>query len=218
MQVQRVLSPVTGLESWTVLGDDGPIQPIEAYLAYLTDIERSPNTIKAYAHDLKDYFTFLDLQGLDWREVRLEDLGESVAWLRRPPGMREGNIALLPSVEHHCTEGPDRPAEHLPPRCERPSEPHPGAELEIDARATTERTPVAIVSSSHVDVATGRSTVVRPVHQWDVGSLTGWSSMAGAPRLPCLPPPSRRGDGGPRRALSGQLGRWDAIRARCHVR
>lgn len=36
MQVQRVLSPVTGLESWTVLGDDGPIQPIEAYLAYLT--------------------------------------------------------------------------------------------------------------------------------------------------------------------------------------
>ncbi|SEH03697.1 hypothetical protein SAMN05444920_14215 [Nonomuraea solani] len=32
MQVQRVLSPVTGLESWTVLGDDdGPIQPIEAY-------------------------------------------------------------------------------------------------------------------------------------------------------------------------------------------
>lgn len=103
MQVQRVLSPVTGLESWTVLGDDGPIQPIEGYLAYLTDIERSPNTIKAYAHDLKDYFTFLDLRGLDWREVRLEDLGEFVAWLRRPPGMREGGIALLPSVEHHCT-------------------------------------------------------------------------------------------------------------------
>lgn len=91
MQVQRVLSPITELESWTVLGDDDrPIQPIEAYLAYLTDIERSPNTIKAYAHDLKDYFTFLHLQGLDWREVRLEDLGEFVAWLRRPPGMREG--------------------------------------------------------------------------------------------------------------------------------
>ncbi len=53
MQVQRVVSPVTGLESWTVLGDDSPIQPIEDYLAYLTDIERSPNTIKAYAHDLR---------------------------------------------------------------------------------------------------------------------------------------------------------------------
>ena len=60
-----------------MLGDDDvPVQPIERYLAYLTSIERSPNTIKAYAHDLKDYFTFLARRGLDWREVRLEDLGE----------------------------------------------------------------------------------------------------------------------------------------------
>jgi len=51
MLVQRVLLPATRRESWTVLGDDGPVQPIERYLAYLTDIERSPNTVKAYAHD-----------------------------------------------------------------------------------------------------------------------------------------------------------------------
>ncbi|TDE25014.1 hypothetical protein E1295_45140 [Nonomuraea mesophila] len=45
-------------ESWTVLGEAGvPIEPIERYLAYLPDIDRSPNTVKAYAHDLKDYFT-----------------------------------------------------------------------------------------------------------------------------------------------------------------
>jgi integrase/recombinase XerD len=36
---------------------------------------RPPNTIKAYAHDLKDYQVFLAGQGLDWREVRLEDAG-----------------------------------------------------------------------------------------------------------------------------------------------
>lgn len=105
MLVHRVLSPITRLESWTVLGDDDvPVGPVERYLAYLTDIERSPNTIKAYAHDLKDYFTFLELRGLEWREVRLEDLGEFVAWLRRPPKMRNGNVTVLPSVEHHCTE------------------------------------------------------------------------------------------------------------------
>jgi len=79
MLVQRVLMPVSSLESWTVLADHGPVEPIERYLAYLTDIERSPNTIKAYAHDLKDWFDFLDVRGLDWREVRLEDLGEFVA-------------------------------------------------------------------------------------------------------------------------------------------
>ncbi|WP_418896311.1 tyrosine-type recombinase/integrase [Streptomyces cupreus] len=47
------------------------VGPIERYLAYLTDIERSPNTVKAHAHDLKDWFVFLDRRGLDWREVRL---------------------------------------------------------------------------------------------------------------------------------------------------
>ena len=103
MLVQRVLMPASSLESWTVLGDDDvPVEPVERYLAYLTDIERSPNTIKAYAHDLKDWLVFLDQRGLDWREVRLEDLGEFVAWLRLPPSGRDGRVALLPSADHHC--------------------------------------------------------------------------------------------------------------------
>jgi hypothetical protein len=71
------------------------------YLAYLTDIERSPNTVKAYAHDLKDYWIFLRHRGLDWREVRLEDIGEYVAWLRLPPTGRDGHVAVLPSVQPH---------------------------------------------------------------------------------------------------------------------
>jgi len=84
--VQRVVPPSSRRESWTVIGRDGvPIEPVERYLAYLTDVERSPNTVKAYAHDLKDWFVFLDHRGLDWREVRLEDVGQFVAWLRLPP-------------------------------------------------------------------------------------------------------------------------------------
>src|SRR5882762_9715468 len=105
MRVQRVMSPVSSLESWTVLGDDdAPVAPIERYLGYLTDIERSPNTIKAYAHDLKDWWVFLTCRGLDWCEVRLEDVGEFVGWLRLPPVVRGGQVTVLPSVEHHCTE------------------------------------------------------------------------------------------------------------------
>ena len=88
MLVQRVLLPAARRESWTVLGDDGPVRPIEGYLAYLTDIERSPNTVRAYAHDLKDWFVFLAGRGLDWREVRLEDVAGFIAWLRRPPAAR----------------------------------------------------------------------------------------------------------------------------------
>ncbi|MGH3515957.1 MAG: tyrosine-type recombinase/integrase [Haloechinothrix sp.] len=100
--MQRVEMPASRVLSWTVLGeDDVPIEPIERYLAYLTDIERSPNTIKAYAHDLKDFWVFLRQRGLDWREMRLEDIGEFVAWLRLPPAGRDGQVAVLPSVQPH---------------------------------------------------------------------------------------------------------------------
>jgi hypothetical protein len=102
MLVQRVAMPARGAQSWTILGDDDvPVGPVERYLAYLTDVERSPNTVKAYAHDLKDYWTFLTFRRLDWREVRLEDLGEYVAWLRLPPAGRGGQVAVLPSVRPH---------------------------------------------------------------------------------------------------------------------
>ena len=102
MHVQRVAMPASREESWTVLGDDGiPVESAERYLAYLTAIERSPNTIQAYALDLMDYFTFLGSRGLDWREVRLEDIGEFAAWLRLPEAGRGGAVAVLPSVQPH---------------------------------------------------------------------------------------------------------------------
>jgi integrase/recombinase XerD len=99
MRVQRVVPPGSLVESWTVLGDDDiPVEPVERYLAYLSAIERSPNTVRAYAFDLKDYFVFLGYRGLDWREVRLEDLGDYVAWLALPPCGRAGQVAVLPSA------------------------------------------------------------------------------------------------------------------------
>jgi integrase/recombinase XerD len=97
--VQRVVMPGHGTESWTVLGDDDvPVGPAERFLAYLSSIGRSPNTVKAYAHDLKDFLQFLAFRDLDWREARLGDVGEFVAWLRLPPPGRTGAIAVLPSA------------------------------------------------------------------------------------------------------------------------
>lgn len=105
MRVQRVLMPGSGVESWTVLDDDlVPLDPVEQFLAYLASIERSPNTVRAYAHDLKDWFTFLARRGLDWRAVTLEDVAGFVSWLRLPPAARAGLVQVLPLVEHHCAE------------------------------------------------------------------------------------------------------------------
>src|SRR5690606_39793352 len=52
-------------------------------------------------HDLKDYWSFLAARNLDWREVRLEDVGEFVAWLRLPPAARDGRVTLLSTVQAH---------------------------------------------------------------------------------------------------------------------
>lgn len=104
MLVHQVVVPGSGIRSWTVLGDDDvPVIPVDRFLAYLTDIGRSPNTVKAYAHDLKDYWSFIGFRGLDWREARLEDVGEFVAWLQLPPAGRSGEVAVLPSAAAQVT-------------------------------------------------------------------------------------------------------------------
>jgi site-specific recombinase XerD len=94
------------MDSWTLLGPDLlPVEPVERWLTYLTVAERSPNTIKSYAHDLKDWFVFLDGARVDWRAVRLEDFGGFIGWLRLPPAARTGSVVVLPSVEAYCSAG-----------------------------------------------------------------------------------------------------------------
>ena len=110
MRVQRVLMPGAGFESWTVLGEDHmPVEPVERFLSYLASIEKSPNTIKAYAHDLKDWLTYLDRHGVDWRAARLEDVAGFVAWLRLPPQARDGRVSVLPTVEPYLLGGQREP-------------------------------------------------------------------------------------------------------------
>ena len=104
MRVQRLVMPGSGVESWTLLGDDQvQVEPVERFLAYLSAIERSPNTVKAYAHDLKDLFVFLRGRGVEWAAVTLEDVAAFAGWLRLPPAGRDGRVAVLPTAETHCS-------------------------------------------------------------------------------------------------------------------
>ena len=85
MRVQRVRMPVTDAESWTVLNDGCRPQPaIEQYLSYLAAIERSPNTVRAYATSLKLWFEFLGQVGFEWNEAGVDDVARFVSWLRAP--------------------------------------------------------------------------------------------------------------------------------------
>lgn len=85
MRVQRVLPLGGGAESWTVIGGDlRPVGPLERYLAWLSRIERAPTTVRAYAHDLKTFWEFVEARGLQWERISLEQLGEFTARLRSP--------------------------------------------------------------------------------------------------------------------------------------
>lgn len=83
MKVQRIKNS-KGI-SWIVLDNSyKPVEPIQSYLHYLRSLNRSPNTIHAYACHLKLYWEFLNVAGLDWQQVSLENLADFIHWLRQP--------------------------------------------------------------------------------------------------------------------------------------
>ena len=100
LQVVRVELGHPREVSWTVLDghSGGVLEPAESFLAYLSMVGRSPNTVRAYAHDLCDLFEFLRLHDRCWERLTLEQLGEFVVWLQMPAAGRSGAVSVLPSV------------------------------------------------------------------------------------------------------------------------
>ena len=97
MIVQKGRIPNSNHQIWLVLDDDyQPIEPIMAYLRYLDNLEKSPNTIRGYAYNLKLYWEFLNSHHLDWSSIKLEQLADFIHWLRnpQPPGV----IPLRPQI------------------------------------------------------------------------------------------------------------------------
>ena len=88
MLVHPVVIPGSGTLSWTVLGGrrraGRPGRPVPGLSAPISAGRRTRS--RPTAHDLKDYWDFLGFRGLDWREARLEDIGEFVALAAAAPG------------------------------------------------------------------------------------------------------------------------------------
>ncbi len=80
--LQKGTDPTTNEIVWLMLDEDYQIvEPIQRYLAHLCS-SKSPNTVEAYAYDLKAWWTFLDYRHLDWRNIQLSDLEDFAHWLR----------------------------------------------------------------------------------------------------------------------------------------
>lgn len=100
MIAQRLVMPVSGTVSWTVVDEDlRPVGPAERYLAHLAAIERSPNTIRAYAHSLAMWFGFLARRSAEWSSAEVDDVSEFVRWLRAPA---HNVIVLDASAAQRC--------------------------------------------------------------------------------------------------------------------
>ncbi|MHB8826836.1 MAG: tyrosine-type recombinase/integrase [Acidimicrobiales bacterium] len=96
MRVQQLDQP-DGLPSYTVVDDVGlPIVPIDQYLAYLTARGSSPNTVRSYAFDLRDFWTFLDQRDQSVLAVSVDDLAAWISWLRLPESLRVGGGSITP--------------------------------------------------------------------------------------------------------------------------
>src|SRR6266508_2545235 len=99
VRVQRLRTAGAGVVSFTVVGADGlPVEAVEVFLAHLSAVGRSPNTVGAYAHDLRDFVEWLGQVGRDFRALSLEELTEFFAWVARPVSARVPGVFMLPGT------------------------------------------------------------------------------------------------------------------------
>ncbi|MDX3434240.1 site-specific integrase [Streptomyces sp. ME01-18a] len=65
--------------SYTVIDCGGlPVEAADVFLSHLTATGRSPYTVEAYAHDLRDFFEWTGQRDADFRRLGLENLAEFV--------------------------------------------------------------------------------------------------------------------------------------------
>ena len=73
----------------TLLDDTGrEVVPVTRFLSHLTDSNYSPNTVCAYAYDLRHLAVFLDERALGWNDFKPSTALEFLGYLRRVPSHR----------------------------------------------------------------------------------------------------------------------------------
>ncbi|WP_238418529.1 tyrosine-type recombinase/integrase [Mammaliicoccus fleurettii] len=69
-----------------------PIEPILLYMKYLDSIQKSPNTQRTYCYGLRDFFLYLKLINVQYKDVKLSTLANFLTWLVNP--------SILNKVQH----------------------------------------------------------------------------------------------------------------------
>ncbi|CAM3420911.1 tyrosine-type recombinase/integrase [Mycobacterium frederiksbergense] len=89
---QRVL--LDGVTTWTVVSESLlVVEPVEQYLEFGRQNGFAPNTIKAYARSLAQWWSFLEKTSKSWDAVQIRDFGSFLAAVRHND--LESNVRLL---------------------------------------------------------------------------------------------------------------------------
>ena len=83
-RVQEILTADHEIRYVIVDESGNLIIPAVRYLKYLHAIGRARNTLRAYAHSLSLYFTYLAQEHIDYACVTLDNLAGFVLWLKNP--------------------------------------------------------------------------------------------------------------------------------------
>lgn len=83
MRVVKIVNPAPGQPKVELVDDDGrPIVEVVEFLRLLVVRNYSPNTVRAYAHDLQKLYQFLQLDGLTVEQFTPARAVKFVEWLR----------------------------------------------------------------------------------------------------------------------------------------
>ena len=74
------------------------IKPITEFIRYLNNIDKSPFTVRSYAHHLKLFREYLDTKQILWTAINLASLAGFVGWLRD----RDKDRRVIDLAEDHA--------------------------------------------------------------------------------------------------------------------
>jgi integrase/recombinase XerD len=78
-----------------------PVLPVLKYLKFRDNGDAARNSLRAYCQHLKLYFEFLEQQGLDYRQVSIDDMATFMRWLQNP----FGSLKIAPVTPVSSTRG-----------------------------------------------------------------------------------------------------------------
>lgn len=112
MRVRKVHDEAGSIHYELLDNEDRPVPDAEGFLRHLKARDCSPNTVSAYAHDLKHFFTFLQREGLSCEGFCASDSLPFLEYLRSVPSRRSAQ-RLSPTL---VSVGADRePVRRLSP-------------------------------------------------------------------------------------------------------